>query len=234
MAIAVAQICTEIGTGAGTTPATVTFTNPITAGNVIAVMLIQTATATRTYTCADNIIGSYGTEDIVNNVRGAISIWHSAIHSGGETTVTVTGNTGSTPFYIVALELSGFPSGAAANPPSDFLQEPVASDDHTASASGVSAAGDAISLVAGYLYSATTTDTHIHDGYTRILSGSTSLSFIFEYKLFPSGVSNEVGSWGSTGTDRVGYSAIVLLSPAESAGTKVPVIMNSFMNRRDQ
>lgn len=187
-----------------------------TPGNALAVYIAQTASASRTYSVGDNIDGATGWVQQIRNAPGQIvEIWTKANVPSGITTISVAASSDTT-FRAAASEFSGFGASITLED-ADALNEGSASGSHACSASGVSAAKEVLAACVGLL-NAAASECDPGSGYTEAPSGETHNQTIFQWRIFPNGVSNEVGAWSSTGTNRSGRSAMVLLSGGGGEG----------------
>lgn len=212
-AIAWVQDSTTVGVVSGTTG---DVSISPTAGNALVVYVGQTGSAGRTYTVSDNVDGTTGwAQAVYNNPGRASGIWYKVNIPSGITTITVAAS-GTAGYQFAASEFSGMGTVITVDD-SDSNNEAVGSDNHQASATGVSSSNEVIAAVAGVL-TAAATECNAGTGYTEVINPSSATSRLFEWDIL-SAPSGEVGAWTSTGTDRIGVSSIALLSGNASGGS---------------
>ena len=209
--------------------------NPLTAstsvssaaeGNALVVYIKQNASASRTYTVSDNVDGTTGwTKAVAGGASGRIvEIWYKDDIPAGMATVTVTHNQSSGNFITGVSEFSGFGSTMTVEA-TEELVDATGSTTHYASASGLSTANPALSVVIGQM-TASFGEGNPGTGYTEVTDGYVDPSGIFEWQISESGFTNERGQWTQTGTPRSGTNIIALFSNVESTITGSSTISN--------
>lgn len=221
MALGHVQSCSAIGKTAGGTTATAAFGSNVTAGNAVVVLVHQYGTSTRTHTITDTAGATYTSLYDPGGTGQGPEFWICANHPGGTTpTVTATAS-GTNNFAVSAAEFSGF-GGGASLVGSDWYTDPGVSDNHQASASGLTYGSECLALLAGAsLLGANLTNGTALAGYVKMPSGFTDIAIFFAWDIFPSGCTAELGRWDSTGTDRQAMTGIILLAEGGAATASI-------------
>jgi hypothetical protein len=219
MALAHVQDSSAVVVSSGNpSTALITFGSAVAAGSTLVVLISQAATGARTYVVSDNIHGTDGWTKAIGVTTGVTNqIWYRGDHNGGTVTITVTHNDAATPLFLTAAcELSGYGATVTVEA-TDSLTEAGIGTTHTCSTAGVSSSNECFAFCSGNLTSAST-ECSPGTGYTEITPGYVQGQFLLQRRHFPSGCTNEVGTWTNTGTARIGRSAIALLSGPAGAG----------------
>lgn len=218
MALSHVQSCSAIAKVASSTTATVSFGSNVTAGNAVVVLVHQYGTSNRTHTVTDSAGATYTKLYDPGGTNQGPEFWICANHPGGTTpTVTVTADVINN-YSASAAEFSGF-DGSASLVGSDWYTDPGVTDNHQASASGLTYATECLALIAGgSLLGTNLTNSTALGGYAKMPSGYTDVSIFFAWDIFPSGCTAELGRWDSTGTDRQAMAGIILLAASGGGG----------------
>ena len=183
----------------------------VTAGSALIVTISQSTSATRTYTVVDDVDGALTAAQLYNPNRGAhVYVIHDV--TAGAHTVTVTASGAST-FRIALIEWGGL--DALATPATGTYDDGADATTHYADAVGVTTTEGAAIVVVGALNSGTgVSGLNPGNDYTEIaLSGSgTGAAGLTAFtQVLDSGlpITNERGTWTTTGTPRRAVSTIV-------------------------
>jgi hypothetical protein len=194
-----------------------TMGSAVTAGNALVGCVLQTGSATRSWTVTDTVDAGNWANDIEFNPGRAVTISHRFNASAGTPTITWTVNTSTWTGYAWACEVAGLDSGGTIQTGS--ISEGVASDNHTCNATNLT--GSDVFVMAAGVLTAAATSSAAGSGYTAAPSG-TGTNKLIEYQVTAS--LNDNGPWTSTGTDRLGVSAMAVYPAPVVAGGGHPTM----------
>lgn len=221
MAIAIVQSKESSVSSGSPSTATVALTG-VGAGNCLVGIVKQHEQAARTYTLSDTVIGAWparirietGTNDQV------IAAFATYGHTGGDTTVTATINTGDWDFYLSVFELSGIEQLLA----DDGGKDDVTTDANAyACPTGVTNAAEGI-VVCGVCSPYGSTSYTAPTGYAKP-TGDSFTSGASAAKYFASGVSAERPAFTQVGTARNVVGVTLYFGATAATATFVPRVI---------
>lgn len=228
MALTRVQESTQVNSSGSPQTAVCTLSS-VSAGNTLFIHFGQTGSGSRTYSVSDDAGGTWAPVVAANNIiiggsgnQKTAAVWAAQNHPGGATVnITVSHNSATQAFRAAACEYSGF--GAAFTvEATDTNNDATSGTSHKCSASGITSAAVEVLAICSAVLNVAKTDCAPGSGYTEAPSAQASVDTLFQYQIFGSGATSEVGAWTHTGTNTNALGAIALLSAAAGGTTLTP------------
>ena len=187
----------------------------VVAGATLVVHIAQTASGTRTYSVSDTGGGTWveavRADALLIDTTRETAVWYCANHpTGGSITVNVTHGINDVAFTAGVSEYSGF-NGSVTVLASDTFTDTTLTVNHKMSSAGISGSGELLAVGSGVLRGSGT-ECNPGSGYTEAPNAKAAIDTLFQWRIFASGCSSEVGAWTNTVTNRASLNAFCLLA----------------------
>lgn len=195
MAIVHVQDDNAMGSGVSTVSITL---NSVGSGNLLWAMTTGD-TANRLWTISDDQSNTWNQIHTINDLSmRELQASYAGNVAAGNTQITATINVSSGDVVLVVGEVSGIDTTTPLDTSDEFSRTSNDSTHHCAATTEIDTAAD-VYVLAGGMHNADPGTLTKGASYTEILNvGSTAWSYLFQYRISASALTNERGSWTST------------------------------------